>query len=116
MDTGGFELWVKCLQGDKDALAHMLKYNKEDVWGLEELYTELRPWIRSHPNLALFGETVDGSCTRCGCKEMDYCGTYTTMVNSFKSFRCRECGAIMRSRHTEVRGNMKANLLIPTAR
>lgn len=116
MDTGGFELWAKCLMGDQESLNHMLEYNKEDVYGLEELYTELRPWIRSHPNLALFGELKDGVCTRCDAKELDYCGTYSTMVNTFKSFRCRNCGSIMRSRHTEVIGNKKANLLIPTAR
>ncbi len=39
----GFEMWRKCLNGDREALANMLKYNDQDVKALEELYLTIRP-------------------------------------------------------------------------
>ena len=36
-----FQLWVDCMNGDKERLAEMLKYNKGDVIGLEQLYLKL---------------------------------------------------------------------------
>ena len=39
----GHELWVKCMNGDKDAWKRMEKYNIQDVVLLENLYNSLLP-------------------------------------------------------------------------
>lgn len=44
--TGGFDLWKRCMDGDKEALNDMVEYNRQDVSILEELYVLLRPWIK----------------------------------------------------------------------
>jgi uncharacterized protein YprB with RNaseH-like and TPR domain len=46
----GHELWVKCMNKDKDAWFRMEEYNKQDVILLEKLYNRLLPWIKNHPN------------------------------------------------------------------
>ena len=46
----GHELWVKCMNKDKDAWFRMEEYNKQDVILLEKLYHRLLPWIKNHPN------------------------------------------------------------------
>ncbi|MBT6047939.1 MAG: hypothetical protein HOG49_14110, partial [Candidatus Scalindua sp.] len=48
-----FQLWKDCLKGDKSQLDRMLAYNEEDVRLLEEVYVQLRPWVKSHPNMGL---------------------------------------------------------------
>lgn len=112
IDAGGFKLWEQCHRGNKDSLKKMRGYNEGDVLSLEELYVRLRPWLPSHPNLALFVEGKDSVCPRCTHPEMEYVGQYATSVNLFKSYRCLECGAIMRSRVSDTPRRMKPNLLV----
>lgn len=53
VQTGGFELWLKCMNGDSEAWAKMKKYNIHDVALLEKLYEKLRPWHTTHPNITV---------------------------------------------------------------
>jgi len=41
----GFDLWIKCMEGDSKAWAEMKKYQIQDVNLLEELYQVLLPWL-----------------------------------------------------------------------
>lgn len=65
METGGFDLWFKCIQGDTKAWTKMMRYNKRDIVVLEELYLRLRPWMDVHPNVTLQAG-LDYACPRCG--------------------------------------------------
>lgn len=87
---GGFELWKKCMKGDSEALEFMLKYNKQDVQGLEDLYLFLRPYMKGHPNLSvMMDETV---CTHCGSDEIiETDGFYYTAASKFPVYRCNNC-------------------------
>lgn len=89
------ELWVECENGNEQALKKMLEYNKKDVILLEDVYTELRGWMHSHPNMNVFQETED-CCSNCGSTEIVRKGTYTTNTNSFASYQCKVCGAFSR--------------------
>jgi hypothetical protein len=115
IDNEGFGLWVRCEHGEKKALDEMLEYNEGDVLALEDLYVRLRPWLPNHPNLGLFVEGKDGCCGRCLSKNLEYAGQYSTNVNLFKSFRCLDCGSIVRSRVTDTPRTKKPNLLINTS-
>lgn len=110
-----FELWERCITGDKNALEEMLAYNKQDVRGLEDLYMEVRGWIKS-PNLALYYEDPNGRCPNCGSRELEFNGKYTTNVNIYKSMQCQECGAFSRERHTSLPEHKKRDLVTPVAR
>lgn len=96
-----FKLWTDCLEGDKDQLARMLAYNEEDVRLLEEVYVELRPWIKSHPNMGLWG---DGEvCPTCGSDELiPNGGYYTTGTNKYESYKCGNCGSLSRGLQGEL--------------
>ena len=61
-----FDLWKRCKQGSDEALKEMEIYNRQDVNLLEEVYLELRPWIKSHPSMALFIESDKPVCPVCG--------------------------------------------------
>jgi len=118
-------LWKRCagieatLDMQKRALQEMVRYNKQDVVALEDLYVELRPWIKSHPNLGLYYEDADNSrCPNCGSIDLKREGesTYKTTVGRFKAYRCNSCGAICRSRFSDLSKEEKAKLVAPVAR
>ena len=111
-----YQLWLRCLEGDPKSLEDMLIYNRKDVLLLEEAYVFLRPYIKSHPNMAIYQESLEPSCPNCGSANINECGHYTTTVNRYIAFRCKDCGAICRSRKTDTPLKCKAGILAPTAR
>ena len=112
----GFKLWNLCCEGDEESLDHMESYNINDVGILEEHYSIVRPWIKSHPNMGLFVEGDGAKCPTCGSIKIKWLDKfYTTSVNKYSCFRC-ECGAIGRSRHTAISRAEKQNVLQSTAR
>ena len=112
-----YELWVRCAEGDKDALTEMEIYNKQDVAILEECYVELRPWIKSHPNLGLIMDTDKPCCPNCGNFEFEEGeGYYTTPQNRYIAVRCKSCGATNRLRDSLTTSEKRKKLVIPIAR
>ena len=88
----------------------MFQYNQWDVECLEAVYLRLRPWIRNHPNLALYFESDHVVCPNCGSTHLYSDGFYYTTVNKYQVFRC-ECGAVSRVRSSTVKSNLKNNIL-----
>lgn len=112
-----FQLWTDCLKGDKKQLKRMLTYNEEDVRLLEEVYLELRPWIKSHPNVALLQDGKANSCPTCGSDSLSEAGTYyTTQANQYLSLRCNDCGALSREMKGEIPLRDRKTLIRTVAR
>jgi predicted RNA-binding Zn-ribbon protein involved in translation (DUF1610 family) len=111
IDTGGFDLWKRCMMGDEDALRDMEVYNIQDVKLLEDVYLELLPYIKPHPNVALFVAEDVHVCPSCGSDDLNWEGTYTTYANRYDAFRCGDCGSIGRSRTAKPKGK---NITIAT--
>jgi DNA polymerase elongation subunit (family B) len=90
----GHELWVKVLAGDEDAQRRMQEYNEQDVVLLEQMYRQLRPWIPSHPNVALIDG--EGSCVVCGSMKLVERESAYTAMSKYKQFQCLKCGSWQR--------------------
>lgn len=103
-DSGGFDTWVGCMEGDRDAWDKMLSYNVGDVRDLEQLYLDVRGWDKNHPSAATHGGTRDiPVCTTCGSEDLEITGTtQSTSVSVFPVFRCKSCGGLSRGRHSTV--------------
>lgn len=110
----GLDLWIRCYNGEDDALIEMEEYNKGDVTLLEDVYLKLRSYIKPHPNLGLFISEDVEVCPACGSEELDFGGTYATTVNTYQAFTCKCCDSQGRSRKASSIG--KSNLLAPIAR
>jgi hypothetical protein len=93
-------LWKDCFWGDAQALLHMEKYNREDVYLLEDVYLFIRPWIKSHPNVGVYMFAGESRCATCGSKSLYEEGMQTTNVGMYRTFRCNECGALSKERKT----------------
>lgn len=87
----GHELWVKCMNKDKDAWFRMEEYNKQDVVLLEKLYIRLLPWIKSHPNHN--HQSTGHVCPTCGGTHLQKRGVAVTATSTYQRFQCRGCGS-----------------------
>jgi DNA polymerase elongation subunit (family B) len=90
-DHEGHELWVKCMNGDKDAWKRMEAYNIQDVVLLESLYDKLLPWIKTHPNHNLY--TDDVVCPTCSGHRLQKRGTAISSVGTYQRYQCKDCGS-----------------------
>ena len=102
LEHGGFPLWARCLDGEQQALDEMEEYNIQDVKILEDVYLEMRPWIKPHPNVGLFIGKEVSCCATCGSEELEWSGNYATYANTYAAYRCSSCGATGRSKKSNT--------------
>jgi DNA polymerase III epsilon subunit-like protein len=111
-DTGGFELWEKCMGGDQEALDHMQFYCDGDIVALEETYNVLAPWFRSNVNFGVFNNIEVEMCSHCGSQNLRLShAKYFTGVSRFPMYTCNLCGGHSRARFSELTLNKRKNLL-----
>jgi len=92
--NGGFELWVRCIAGDRDAWKLMKEYNTQDVVLLEKVYLALRPYISNHPSLSLIEGASDGcSCPACQSTSVIKRGFSYTRTGKKQRYQCQDCGS-----------------------
>lgn len=92
VETGGFALWLGCMDGDKTAWKQMLKYNKQDITLLEKVYLKLRHWSEQHPNLNVLNDTPR-NCPTCGFDKLRKEGYRITKVGKYRKYQCQNCGS-----------------------
>lgn len=87
----GHELWVKCMNNDKDAWLRMEGYNIQDVVLLEDLYNKVLPWIKNHPNHNVH---VEGHvCPSCGSDRLHKRGIAVSQSGTYQRYQCRSCAS-----------------------
>jgi len=98
IDTGGFELWARCMDNDIAAFEEMLEYNIYDVVLLEGLYQRIAPWYSTHVNVTNFGSNEEKQCTVCGSNDLEEKGVTHTNLSTFTAYQCNCCGKWSRDR------------------
>jgi DNA polymerase elongation subunit (family B) len=100
----GHALWVKCMAGEDAAWSKMRTYNKADVVQTEKLFDILRPWIAGLPNPALYNESDEQTCERCGGHDFQKRGFAYTQLGAYQQWQCQGCKSWSRSakRHHSV--------------
>lgn len=88
-ENSGFRLWREYLEGDPAARKEMRLYNLQDVRVLEDVYTKVRPFIKTHPYLA--GDR--GLCPHCGSSKVHRKGVRRTKSFWIDRLHCQNCGA-----------------------
>ena len=86
----GIEMWIGCMEGDRESWKMMRKYNAHDVNPLlVGLYEHVRPWILNHPNL---GVTLkDKCCPSCGHKVLKAWSWTYTQAGAYQRMFCFGC-------------------------
>lgn len=100
METGGFDLWKRCMAGDPKGWKKMKSYCASDVDLTVKLYERLRPWAPRHPNLATIADRPN-ACPRCLSTEPPISqGLRHNAVTSSHEWKCKSCGGYFRTRES----------------
>lgn len=108
----GFELWQECMRNNPEAWEEMRIYNKQDVDTLEQVYLKMLPWMKRHPNIAVYEEVDKVLCPKCGSAHIQWRGYAVTNVYKYKKFQCQSCGGWARTRFNEFPANLKRALAV----
>lgn len=103
VSTGGHQLWIDCINGDKKARAKMARYCKQDVNLLPDLLDKVRPWLGNGVNFALWSEHgAELACQKCGSDDLERRGYAYTPTSAYQQYRCRACGGWTRGTKREL--------------
>lgn len=86
IDTGGFNLWLDVMKGNKKAIRKMKRYNEQDVILLEKVYFKLRSWGK-HPDAG-----KGFVCPTCLSPNVKWQGWRHNRVYKVRQFQCKNCG------------------------
>lgn len=95
-----FQMWKDCYHGHHSALKQMVKYNRQDVRVLEDVYAGLEPYVKGLPRL-VDAAGSDAVCPTCGSADLSRDGWHRTNASSFPRFRCGSCKRHCRSRKAD---------------
>lgn len=117
-DNGGMKRWINCTKGDPQSLLDMEKYNRQDIKATEELYMAMRPYIKSHPNLALYMDNDSDACYKCGSKDITWLkdNFYYTNVNKYPVYKCNSCRSHGRGRSSAMSKVERGHITSPISR
>jgi len=90
----GFDLWKKCMAGDKRAWRRMKTYNANDTLLTEQVYLKLRPFMKSHPNFSILTEKT--TCPKCGSDKVHSRGFAMNSSTMYQRAQCQSCGGWFR--------------------
>lgn len=106
----GFPLWVKCMEGDKEAWQRMMEYNVHDVEITAEARLKLLPWITTGINRSAVADAH--VCPNCGGTHLHSRGFTKTLSLRYQRFQCQDCGAWSRQVAAEEKSNRKERLVL----
>jgi hypothetical protein len=97
----GFELWKKCMAGEKTAWRLMKRYNAQDVLLTEKVYVKIRPFMKTHPNFSILNDK--NNCPKCGSSKVQSRGYAFNSYTMYKRAQCQSCGGWFRYGKTLVK-------------
>ena len=94
VDTGGHDLWVRCLEGEGEdqrrAWNQMRTYAKQDTALLEPLFYKLAPHFPASVNMAVYSPGDGPACQKCGKVEtLESRGIAYTAQRAFPQHYCK---------------------------
>ena len=91
----GFNMWVKCMQGDKQALKDMIKYCEQDIIVLEDVYLAMQSYIKNNTHVGVHNGGKKHDCSTCGSENVEYLKANITSAGTIKrQMKCNSCGYV----------------------
>jgi transposase-like protein len=109
----GINLWIRCMNGDDEALDLMKRYNEQDIVLLEEVYNCIKAYDNKPVNLGQYFEDNEHHCPACGSTDIASTGNLVyTEVSAFDEVKCNSCGHRSRKRVQRNSKEKRSNLLM----
>lgn len=91
----GFQMWVKVLKGDKEALKKMIEYCKGDVELLERVYLTIEHYIKPQTHIGVHIGEYKYSCPVCGSRHITFVKNDVTQKGTLsRVVRCLDCSQV----------------------
>lgn len=91
----GFNMWVKCLQGDKQALKDMVYYCDGDIVVLEDVFFVLQNYILNNTHAGVNNGKLKASCPNCSSEDVALLKNNFTAKGTIKrQVECQPCGYV----------------------
>lgn len=100
LENGGWDLWVKVLNRDQEAMRLMEDYCKQDVILLEKIFLKLRPLINHIPNYNWFA-SEGRVCPKCGGTRLQKHSKRMNKRGPVQRYQCQHCGSICQENKKE---------------
>lgn len=97
LPSPGIDTWLGCMENNSKSWKKMIKYNKQDIKGLNALYKFLLPWIDNHPNVS-FIKGKEYGCPNCGNDTLKSEGVRYANNSAYRRYKCLDCGKPCRER------------------
>ena len=91
LEHEGFNMWVRCMKGDKDALKDMIKYCEMDIVVLEDVFLTMQNYIKQNTHAGIISGNLKYSCSCCGSEDVSLLKNNITSMGTIK--RLMECNA-----------------------
>lgn len=89
----GFPMWVKCLEGDKEALDNMVEYCDMDIIVLEDVFSVLQNYTLNNTHTGAHNGKLKASCPNCGSEDISLLKNNFTAKGTIKRMmECNSCG------------------------
>lgn len=93
LEHEGFNMWVKCMQGDKEALKNMIEYCEMDIIVLEDVFLAMQNYIKPNTHAGVLGNNLKYSCPSCGSEKVELLKNNVTAMGTIKRLMtCNSCG------------------------
>jgi DNA polymerase elongation subunit (family B) len=101
-DHIGIEAWQQIMNRCKKSWRRMIKYCKQDINVLEQVFEKLRGRATKLPNYALFSGEEMPICPNCGTSNVQKHGFYRTRTQKWQRFLCSDCGCSSKKPHKGI--------------
>lgn len=93
LEHEGFQMWVKCLQGDAEALKKMVEYCVMDIVVLEDVFFAIQNYTKNNTHVGTANGGLKCSCPNCGSEDIELLrNNYTAMGTIKRLMECNVCG------------------------
>ncbi len=91
-DTGGFQLWVDCMNGDEKALKKMIDYCKGDVVILEKVFDRINNYVPHRAHARVNEDAEKWQCPECLSTNVILNRSTTTAMGTIRrQMNCKKC-------------------------
>lgn len=92
LEHEGFNMWVKCMDNDEEALHNMIEYCMIDVVTLEDVYLAMQHYIKPNTHFGVSNGGKKYSCPICGSEEIELIKNDVTEKGTIsRVIRCKNC-------------------------
>lgn len=104
----GFDMWRKCLEGDKQALKDMIRYCEGDIIALEDAFFVMQNYIKNNTHAGVINNQLKASCPSCGSQDVALIKNNFTALGTIKrQLECNPCGYVYETSNSAWRNYLE---------